>query len=172
MGERGMEKRLHFSILYFVAVFLLMLVVQNYFFKSPVENISYAEFRRLAGNKKVDNLVISADQISGVLKPGAAEIINGMRRDTTGNTMFGKAKDKNYTFLTTRLDDPNLVHVLDSNDIQYSARKANTWLPTLLSWVVPALIVLGIWTFLMGRLGRTMQGGFMSAGKSRAKIYV
>src|SRR3546814_6790112 len=38
------------------------------------------------------------------------------------------------------------------------------------SWVVPVLLFFGLWMFLMRRF--SAQGGLMSIGKSRAKVYV
>src|SRR5205807_1256922 len=40
------------------------------------------------------------------------------------------------------------------------------------SWVLPALIFFGIWYYLGRRMSQGLGGGFMSIGKSRAKIYV
>src|SRR5207249_4775806 len=41
----------------------------------------------------------------------------------------------------------------------------------LLSWVVPIALFFGVWLFLLGRMGQG-QGGFMTVGRSKAKIYM
>src|SRR5205814_8174428 len=46
----------------------------------------------------------------------------------------------------------------------------NTWLATLLSWVLPAVIFAGVWILLMRRFGP--QQGLMTIGKSKARVYV
>jgi cell division protease FtsH len=46
----------------------------------------------------------------------------------------------------------------------------NTWLSTLLSWILPAVIFFGLWMIVMKRMNP--QSGLMSIGKSRAKVYV
>jgi cell division protease FtsH len=45
---------------------------------------------------------------------------------------------------------------------------------TLLSWIVPALVFFGIWFFVIKRFAEKQGpgGGFMSIGKSKAKIYM
>jgi cell division protease FtsH len=49
----------------------------------------------------------------------------------------------------------------------------NTWLTALLSWILPALFFVGIWMFFIRRFAeRQGMGGFMSIGRSRAKVYV
>src|SRR5262249_45367225 len=42
-----------------------------------------------------------------------------------------------------------------------------------LSWIVPVLLFFGLWAFLIRRMaGGQGMGGFMTVGKSKAKIYV
>ena len=41
----------------------------------------------------------------------------------------------------------------------------------LFSWIFPVLIFIGFWYFLMKRF-QQQQGGFMSLGKNKAKIYM
>ena len=57
----------------------------------------------------------------------------------------------------------------------FSSKPESTFLPTLLSWLVPISLFLVVWMFLMrrmaGRLGGP-GGGLMSIGKSKAKVYV
>ncbi len=55
----------------------------------------------------------------------------------------------------------------------YTRVVESTWLRDLLSWVVPALVFFALWFFVVRRvLERQGMGGFMSIGKSRAKVYV
>lgn len=66
---------------------------------------------------------------------------------------------------------------LDAAKVPYMGQVQNKWLPALLSWIVPALVFFALWSFLMKRmagehgLGGGM-GGFMSIGKSKAKVYM
>src|SRR5204862_423014 len=48
----------------------------------------------------------------------------------------------------------------------------STFMRDLLSWIVPALVFFAVWYFLARRVSQGLGGGFMSIGKSRAKIYV
>ena len=54
--------------------------------------------------------------------------------------------------------------------MQFQGRIESRWLGTLLSWIVPALVFVAIWGFLMRRMGTA--SGLMSIGKSKAKVYV
>ena len=64
---------------------------------------------------------------------------------------------------------------LDQYQVPYSRAIESTWLRDLLSWILPAVIFFGLWFFLIRRFAERAGGGiggFMSIGKSRAKIYV
>ena len=73
-------------------------------------------------------------------------------------------------FVTTRVEDPGLVPELEAAHVRFTGYVANTWLSTLLSWILPSAIFVGLWMFVMKRMNP--QSGLMSLGKSRAKVYV
>ncbi|MHB1690830.1 MAG: ATP-dependent zinc metalloprotease FtsH, partial [Thiomonas sp.] len=60
--------------------------------------------------------------------------------------------------------------------VTYSQAYSNTWLSNILSWVLPALVFFGVWYFMVRKFaekqGGMGMGGFMSIGKSRAKVYM
>ncbi len=80
---------------------------------------------------------------------------------------------------TTPIFDLNLPQRLEDQGVQFAAAPPprNTWFTTLLGWVVPPLIFVGIWIGI-GRLLQGRGGGFggpqgaLSITKSRAKVYV
>ena len=58
--------------------------------------------------------------------------------------------------------------------MKYTAQPQGTIFSAILYWVMPLLLFIGVWLFIMrraaGRLGPG--GGLMSIGKSKAKVYV
>ena len=48
----------------------------------------------------------------------------------------------------------------------------STLLRDLLSWIVPVLLIVGVWMLMIRRLGSGLGGGLMQIGKSKAKVYV
>lgn len=68
----------------------------------------------------------------------------------------------------------DLAQALSPYDVQYLGVVENTWLRDLLSWTLPALIVLSVWGVIGRRLSATGGmgglGGILSVGKSRAKL--
>jgi len=57
--------------------------------------------------------------------------------------------------------------------VQYAGRVESDLIPMVLSWVVPVLLFVGLWMLVVRRMAQGPGGaGFMSLGKSKAKVYV
>jgi cell division protease FtsH len=52
------------------------------------------------------------------------------------------------------VDDPGLVAELEHAKVKFAGHVENTWLVTLLSWILPALVFVGVWVLVMRRFGR------------------
>ncbi len=131
-----------------MGVFLLHgLWVQN----QSVETIPYSRFETLLDKRAIKDVTIGADQIRGT---------------------YTQPHDGKTGFVTTPVS-PELVERLKDTGVTYTGERENTWLTTLLSWVLPALLFIGIWLFVIRRMaGRQGAGGLMSIGKSKAKVFV
>lgn len=115
--------------------------------------LPYNEFLDYAKQGKVTDLRISENQIEG---------------------KFLEPLNKKSDFITIRVD-PDLAKELSQYNIKFSQVIENTIFRDLLSWIVPVFIFFGIWMFLMRRMGSKeggFGGGFMSIGKSKAKVFV
>ncbi len=147
-----MEKKQKFSIWYVLLGFWVVLIIQGYI-SSMLANqvIPYSQFLSLLKAGKVTEVAVTADQIQGKMK------VNGEATEPKG-------------FRTVRVD-PELSTLLDQYKVTFKGEIESTFLKNLLSWVVPILLFVGIWYFLMKRMG-SQQMGFMSLGKNKAKIYM
>jgi cell division protease FtsH len=71
------------------------------------------------------------------------------------------------------VDDPELVERLRENGVRFSGTRESGVLAALLSWLLPFFFLMMIWSWIMRRAGGMPQGGgFLSMGKSKAKVYV
>jgi cell division protease FtsH len=159
-------KQRKFSIGYLVLAFLAMLLIQSVFFAPHPENLTYNEFKALLKKGKVSNLTLDKQSITGTL---ATEGLEGILSKEKVEELKSAGKGP-HRFVTTRVEDPGLVAELESAGVRFAGRVENTWLSVLVSWVLPALIFFGLWAVLMRRMGP--QGGLMTIGKSKAKVYV
>jgi cell division protease FtsH len=91
--------------------------------------------------------------------------------------IVGKLKEADQNGKTTVIAnrvEPKLAEQLSQFDVPYTQIHESKLFSTLLSWVVPALIFVGIWIFVFRKFAEKqgMGGGLMSVGKSKAKVYV
>ncbi len=146
-----MDKKAQFHIWYFVAAMFAILLLQNLIATyTQVESITYSQFQTLLRAGQVDNVVISQTMISGELKDGSGK-----------------------RFVTPRVD-PVVAAELDKAGIGYTGATENTLLRDIFSWVVPALVFFGLWMFVFRKFAEKqgLGGGFMTVGRSKAKIFV
>lgn len=164
-----MEKtQQQFSLWYFVIVFLLLLAMQSFLFAPHTENLAYNEFKVLLKAGKVDDVLIGESSITGTLK---AEGLEGLLSREKLDELKRAGKGGKHTFVTVRVNDPDLVKELEAAKVRFAGQTENKWLSTLLSWILPAVIFFALWGFIMKRMGGAA-GGFMEIGKSKAKVYM
>jgi cell division protease FtsH len=149
-----MERSTRINIGYLVFALLAMLVLQQWWQTAQtVEVVPYSEFEKLLSEGRVDEVVVSDSRITGKLK---------------GNESGKKVAVAN-------LVQPDVAERLSKFGVSYTQVHESTFLRDILSWVVPALVFFGIWYLLVRRMAGQqggLGGGFMSIGKSRAKVYV
>ena len=146
------NKKISFSIWYvFLAIFAIILVHDFIVATQKAEELPYSEFKNLLAAGKVAEVTVTQQRVTGVLRP----------EDTTKEQKL---------FTAIRVEDPDLIKELSAGNTKFSGVIESTFLRDLLSWIVPALVFVGIWYFAMRRFGQG-QSGFMTVGQSKAKIY-
>ncbi len=147
-----MEKKTQFSIWYFACALLAVLLLHDAWVGArTIAPIPYSEFQALVKEGKVADIAIADNQIHGTFKA----------------PIDGKSR-----FVTTRVE-PALAKDLAQYDIKFTGIVESTFLRDVLGWVIPAVVFVAIWIFVMRRFADKMGGGgFMSIGKSKAKVYV
>ena len=151
----AMDKKTQFNVWYIVIAFAGMLLLQYFLgvYQQQVETIDYSQFQSYLKDGKVDEITVSENFIRGRIKDPSP----------------GQAGE----FITHRVD-PNVADDLSKYGVSYKGTTESTLLRDLLSWIVPMLVLFGIWMFVFRRIAEKqgLGGGFMSIGKSKAKVYV
>ncbi|MEO0377301.1 MAG: ATP-dependent zinc metalloprotease FtsH [Cyanobacteria bacterium P01_A01_bin.17] len=80
----------------------------------------------------------------------------------------------NQVLQTTPIFDLELPNRLEANNVEFAAipPASNRWFLTLLGWVVPPLIFVGLFQFFSRRQGGGGLSGALPITKSKAKVYV
>ncbi len=123
-------------------------------FAPPVARVPYSLFVHEIEEGHVARVYIGQDQITYQLK--------GVTPEIAGDVIS-----------TTPIFDLNLPERLEKSGVEFAAApvQKSGWFGTLLSWVIPPLIFVGIFQLFSRNGGGGAPGG-LQIGKSKAKVYV
>jgi cell division protease FtsH len=148
-----MDKKTSFNLWYVMAAILAILLFQGVLEQARrVEPISYSTFQTYLQDKRIDQLVVTESRITGHIKD---------------------AKEGEPSAFVTARVDPAFAQELERAGVAFTGGSDESFIGNLLSWIVPMVLFLAVWMFLMRRMAMGgLGGGLMQIGKSRAKIYV
>jgi cell division protease FtsH len=147
-----MNKQHQWNILYFIGAFVLIMMFESLWTTwRTVETIPYSQFLTLLSERKIEDVTVHQEQITGRLK----EPING----------------RQY-FASYRVE-PALAEQITKAGATVTGTVENTFVSTLLSWIMPVAIFMGIWYFVFRRIAEKQgMGGLINVGKSKARVMV
>lgn len=119
-----------------------------------MQRIGYSEFQQYLEQGDVKNVSIRGETITGEFK----EPVNGRT-----------------TFSTTMVE-PEVAKQFEKHNVPYESQGSGSLFSNFILFILPTLLFIGFWYYILKRGLKGMQGGggggFMSVGKSKAKIYV
>src|SRR6187401_2491219 len=147
--ERRQQTSKPTALWWVLGVLTLLAIGQAYFLAPAGKQITYSEFKGFVRGGQVAEVAVGDTLIRGTFK---------------------KAENGTTAFSTTRIEDPKLVEELDSASVKYSGEIVSRWLPEIIGWILPFVLIFGAWSFFARRMGGA-EGGIMSFARSKAKIY-
>lgn len=142
------------NILFLISTgFLIINLIFPSLFAPPIPREPYSMFIHQVQENEVTRVSVGQD------------IIRYQVKDDNG--------EPGQVYSTTPIFDLQLPKLLEENGVEFAAvpPPQNRWFTSLLSWVIPPLIFVGVWRFFIARGAGGAQGA-LSIGKSRAKAYV
>jgi cell division protease FtsH len=124
-------------------------LMQAWFLAPSGRQISYSEFKQAVRSGQVAEATIGDQAVRGTY-----------RREVNGQRNFNAA----------RIEDPKLLEELDASGVGYTGEFVSRWLPEVLSWLLPILILIGIWSFFFRRMSGA-EGGVMSFARSKHRVF-
>jgi cell division protease FtsH len=92
--------------------------------------------------------------------------------DNRINGRYVEPRNGRSYFVTNRVD-PELSRRLEEAGVEFTGTLDTNWFTTLLSWLIPVLLILAVWLFIFRKMAEKQGfGGLMNVGKSKAKVYV
>ncbi len=181
-----MEKRAKFSLWYYLIVFLTIFMLQILLFSgSAVKEISYSAFVDSLQAGKIERVVITQQKIIGLFKAprdslkkplssakkGEKGVIHEIYKKTPWSLKLEKYEEElKRQFQVVRVDDDKLIERLQAAGVDYRGKIESNWFSNfLLNWIIPLVILAGLWVIIFRRMSPGSQ--VLSVGKSKAKIY-
>ena len=152
-----MDKKVQYNLWYALAAVFGILLLQGLWQQyQQVEPIPYSQFQSYLRDGKIDDIVITDKYIQGTLK--------------------NASPNQPSQFITTRVE-PNIASDLEKYGVKFRGATESglgAFFRDVLSWVLPVVIFFGLWMFVFRKIAEKQGfgGGFMTVGKSKAKIYV
>jgi cell division protease FtsH len=140
------------SAMWYVLGFLLLLALGQVFFASMQSRstIPYSDFKNRVREGRVQEVTVAEDRVRLIMK--------------------GTGDVRSRTFNAVRIEDPKLLEDLERFGVKYTGEVTSRWVGEVLSWVIPLIFLIALWSFFFRRMGGA-EGGVMSFARSRAKIY-
>lgn len=145
-------KRPAFDIGYVIVAMLIVFAIQDVLTaRQHIQSVAYSEFEQALAEGRISEVNIGADRITGSYK--------------------NPAKGTPEHFTTIRVD-PGLADRLKAANVKFAGEPGPGFLEKLIGWLLPTVGFILLWMFVIGRMGAAQQGGLLSIGKSKAKVYV
>lgn len=151
--ETENQKKWSFNFYHFFIAIFLFLVVRTCAEGIAQQRISYSDFKQHLASGEIEKVTVRGQNISGEYK----KPINGKK------------------IFSTTIVNPEMAKELDKYKVSYESEDTSNFLGNFLLFVLPTLLLIGFWYYILRRGLKGMSGSsgtFMSIGKSKAKIYV
>lgn len=160
-------KKFNFSIWYFLAMLVILMVFNSLFFKpKSIITIDFSEFKAKIESGEIHRVEMGEKYFIGLplTKEEAARL---SEQGYTGE----KQEENSQTYKTVRVDDDDFIKLMDNKGVEYYAKlpENKTWMNLILSWVIPIIFFVIVWRFISKRMGMAGQR-VMSFGENRAKL--
>ena len=136
-------------IWYVLGFLMLMALAQAWFVAPAGRQISYSEFKTAVRGGQVAEVVVGEQRIRGT---------------------YSSDVNDSRNFSTARIEDPNLLEELDGAGVRYTGEFVSRWLPEVIGWVIPLLLLFALWSFFFKRMGGA-EGGIMSFARSKHRVF-
>ncbi|HEY0839468.1 MAG TPA: ATP-dependent zinc metalloprotease FtsH [Vulgatibacter sp.] len=160
---------------------ILLLVVAFFLFRGFFENVGvtrvpYSEFLGAIDQGRFQRVVVGDDWVKGYVAGSQRGPADTERAKPSGRSTLGRGSGAlPWMSNTVPGAQQQLVDKLQKAGIEYDAVRSSNFGDLILIWIVPIVLAILFWSWMMKRVGTQMgQGppGVMTFGKTRAKLHV
>ena len=153
-GKKPSPNEMQAHTWYWVVAFVLLMLFQAWWIShQTVEPVSYSRFLELLDKHELKSVEVEGAYVTAQLQ---------------------KPMDNGHTVVTTTMVSDDLVKRFQAAGVEFTGVVPSTLLSSILSWVLPLGLMFFLWRFVFARYAQNLggEGGLMSIGRSRAKIFV
>jgi cell division protease FtsH len=141
-GAGAKQKRIFF----FVLMFILLLTFFNSIREVQQDEIPFSQFMKLVKEGRIDKAVVTERYITGVIKSDDPQ-------------------KSPQNFMTVPLWQNDLAQMLEQNKVDFVVRSSENWLTNILfNWVIPMVILVFVWSWIMRRSAAGGAQSFLNLG--------
>ena len=175
------QKKSNFSIYWiYAALGVGLIAFQLFMGQDERATVKMQTLLDIADSSGVNNVVIINDKSAEFhLNKKGIELINSSENENfkkIGKT-FKESKEKDKTeilFEIEKIDQTYLSQELKSREVKFEYEERVDYFGTILSYLLPFVIIIAIWIFVMRRMSGGGGGGgsqIFNIGKSKARVY-
>jgi cell division protease FtsH len=164
------KRQFTFSSGYLFLALLVLWGLQVFVLREPQPKaVPYSEFLTMLDEGRIREATLREDEIVAVLRPD--EKSEKAAAQAAAKDKPAREEERISTSRLPRVDETSLLDKFRAKNVVFSGRveKTSPWTALLLGWVLPFLVLFGLWSFAMRRMGKGQ--GPLSVGKAQAKIY-
>lgn len=160
-----------------LGVFILFSLNMNYFQGQTTET-SQQKLKQMLEQNEVDKIIVVNKEVAEIYLRDT--VLSKPEFQEISRTRFGMINKGPHFFLSVASNDAFDRFVSDFYkqhteltpvNLQYQTR--NDWVASLLGWIIPVILFIGIWIFIMRRVSGGMGGGgqIFNIGRSKAVLF-
>lgn len=115
---------------------------------SVTKEIDYYQLKQLIKNNEISSVSIGQTTIRAI-------------SNSNGQKIY---------YIAKKVQDASLVPLLDEKNINYSGFSETNFFTDMLSWLIPFLIIIGLWILITSRVQKNMGGGIFGMGSSKKLV--
>ena len=146
--------------------------------KTSSHEIKYSQMIDMVEKDQVDEILFKDSTIYITPVEGYTYTEEAKENSTEKPKSYTQSKDAKLTLYTAQLSDSQLLSLLEEHNVAYTGyykAEMNPVLVFMASYVLPIIIMVGLFMLVMRFLSKSGGGGFGgigSVGKSNAKVYM
>lgn len=187
INNKQKKKPFSLGIFHWIFIVIIIYFLFKAFFPGNKNLIlTYDQFRDSLEMGRIENIVLSEDAITGSFKDPAdsnkrslADTADAREPGLKILPLLDNAGDEERSFQLNRVEDDELVALLEQHDVTYRAKKESGLFGNLLLWIIPFLFLIFFWRMLFRGMGSGAgtgsgpgAGNIFNIGQNRARQYI